>query len=315
MTISSLDDNTSPGLALDKYRRRILLDEPVIDTHDAPLADSDKATILTGLLHTLIHGERITGRDIKPLPESYADQRRLLRALLNIRSAKAMEPAFIRDLDRLLADEARHKEIVAGADLAAVAETVPGCSLENSDKMVLWLGDISMLKVDAIVNAANDQLLGCFTPLHDCIDNIIHSAAGPMVRQDCKEIMDLQGHAEYTGDAKMTRAYHLPSRFVLHTVGPIIHHAPATHRQRAQLASCYRSCLTLADEQGTIRNIAFPCISTGVFNFPRGPAAGIAVRTVDQWLSANPHHFERVIFNVYSEEDLHEYIRASQNLG
>jgi O-acetyl-ADP-ribose deacetylase (regulator of RNase III) len=162
------------------------------------------------------------------------------------------------------------------------------------------------------VNAANDQLLGCFQPLHNCIDNVIHTAAGPMLRQDCRAIMDIQGHREQTGDAKITRAYNLPSRFVLHTVGPIIGNAGVSDLQRRQLALCYRSCLALADQLPEIKSMAFPCISTGVFNFPREMATEIAILTVTEWLSENRHHFERVIFIVYLQEDLDGYLQAFQ---
>jgi O-acetyl-ADP-ribose deacetylase (regulator of RNase III) len=211
-----------------------------------------------------------------------------------------------------LQDETNRSEIADGGDLPVVPDTMPMRSLKNMDRLVLWKGDISRLRVDAITNAANDQLLGCFQPLHDCIDNVIHTAAGPLLRQDCQSIMAIQQHREQTGDAKITRAYNLPSRFVLHTVGPIIGNEGASDFQRHQLASCYRGCLALADQLPDIKTMAFPCIATGVFNFPREMAMEIAILTVTEWLRSNRHHFERVIFNVYLQEDLDGYIQAFQ---
>ena len=299
-----------PGLALDRYRQQIKLDEPYPNKNGRLLSDVDRATIVSRLLDRLIRGERLA--DIEKLPASYESRRRLLRGLLNIRPPQPLERTFIDDINRLLRDEANRSEITDGGDLPVVSDTISPRSLKNADRLVLWKGDISRLRVGAIVNAANDQLLGCFQPLHNCIDNVIHSAAGPLLRQDCHSIMEIQQHREETGDAKITRAYNLPSKFVLHTVGPIIGNEGVSDFQRHQLASCYRSCLTLADQLPDIKTIAFPCISTGVFNFPRGAAMEIAIRTVTEWLGNNRHHFERVIFNVYLQEDLDGYARAMQ---
>jgi O-acetyl-ADP-ribose deacetylase (regulator of RNase III) len=236
----------------------------------------------------------------------------LLHGLLNIRPPQPLDGTFLNDINRLLQDERNCSEIVDGCDLPVVSDSMPPRSLKNADRLVLWKGDISRLRVDAIVNAANDQLLGCFQPLHNCIDNVIHTAAGPLLRQDCQSIMDIQQHREKTGDAKITRAYNLPSKYVLHTVGPIIGNEGVRDFQRHQLASCYRSCLALADRLPNIKSIAFPCISTGVFNFPREMAMEIAILTVTEWLSNNRHHFERVIFNVYLQEDLDGYFQTFQ---
>lgn len=299
-----------PGLAIDRYRQQIKLDEPYQNENESLLSAVERATIVARLLDRLIRGERLA--DIDKLPASYESRRRLLRGLLNIRPPQPLDSTFINDIDRLLQDEANRSEIVDGGDLPVVSDTMSPRGLENMDRLALWKGDISRLRIDAIVNAANDQLLGCFQPLHNCIDNVIHSAAGPLLRQDCHSIMDIQQHLEQTGDAKITRAYNLPSRFVLHTVGPIIGNEGVSDFQRIQLASCYRSCLALADYLGNIRTVAFPCISTGVFNFPREMAMEIAILTVTEWLGNNRHHFERVIFNVYLQEDLDGYIQAFQ---
>lgn len=155
-------------------------------------------------------------------------------------------------------------------------------------------------------------MLGCFQPFHACIDNAIHSAAGPQLREDCNMIMSIQGESEATGGAKITRGYNLPSKFVLHTVGPIVPKGTElTEQQKTELASCYRSCLDLANEIAEIKTIAFCAISTGVFGFPKPKAAGIALRTVNEWLNTNSnHHFENIIFNVFSDEDYREYLNV-----
>jgi O-acetyl-ADP-ribose deacetylase (regulator of RNase III) len=310
MTSGLSNGGIVPGLALDRYRQQIKLDEPYQNGHGTALSAEERTTIVARLLDRLIRSERLA--DLRELPANYESKRTLLRRLLNIRPPQPLDNAFISDIDRLLQDEKGRSVIANGSDLPVVFDTMTPRSLKRMDGLVLWKGDITRLRVDAIVNAANDQLLGCFHPLHNCIDNVIHSAAGPLLRQDCRSIMDMQQHREQTGDAKITRAYNLPSRFVLHTVGPVIGNEGVSDLQRHQLASCYRSCLTLADCLPDIKTVAFPCISTGVFNFPRKMATETAIRTVTEWLSNNRHHFERVIFNVYLQEDLDGYSQAFQ---
>ena len=173
---------------------------------------------------------------------------------------------------------------------------------------ILWKGDITTLQVDAIVNAANEQLLGCFLPFHKCIDNAIHSAAGPRLREACYKLMRHQGHAEKTGGAKITPGYFLPAKYVLHTVGPIVGWQQPTPLQEEQLAACYTNCLDVAAANGDIESIAFCCISTGVFGYPPELAVKVALRTVFSWLAANPHStVQKVIFNVFSDADYQIY--------
>ena len=167
-------------------------------------------------------------------------------------------------------------------------------------RLYLWQGDITRLKVDAIVNAANSQMLGCFQPLHNCIDNCIHTYAGIQLRLKCNEIMQAQGHEEETGKAKITPAYNLPCEYVIHTVGPIVQ-GPLTKKHEELLASCYQSCLDIAEENG-VKSIAFCCISTGVFMFPNKRAAEIAVETVKNWLDETGSDM-KVVFNVYKDID------------
>jgi O-acetyl-ADP-ribose deacetylase (regulator of RNase III) len=176
--------------------------------------------------------------------------------------------------------------------------------------MKVWRGDITRLSVDAIVNAANSELLGCFRPGHACIDNAIHSAAGPRLRDDCARIIEIQGHPERTGDAKITRAYHLPSRFVLHTVGPIVAGGRVQPQDERALESSYHSCLELAHSTPSLRTLAFCAISTGVFGYPKDRAAEVAVRTVSRWLREHPGVFDLVVFTVFSDDDEGAYERA-----
>ena len=170
--------------------------------------------------------------------------------------------------------------------------------------MKIVQGDITTLEVDAIVNAANSALLGCFVPLHACIDNAIHSAAGLQLRDACNKIMQQQGHSEPTGKAKLTPAYNLPSKFVIHTVGPIISHSGnPTDKEENLLADCYENCLKISVENN-LQSIAFCCISTGEFHFPNCRAAEIAVEVVRKFLAENNLV---VVFNVFKDLDLKIY--------
>lgn len=227
------------------------------------------------------------------LPEDEAAQRRLLRALCNAREPIPAPADFLEVQDAYLQEETRRKGVT---DAARIPEAEPGIRL--------WRGDITTLRCDAIVNAANSALLGCFVPCHGCIDNAIHTCAGVQLRLACAELMAAQGHPEPTGRAKITPAFNLPSRYVLHTVGPIVRNRP-TARDEALLAACYRSCLELAAAHGA-RSVAFCCISTGEFHFPSARAAQIAVQTVREARKTLQHEMD-VIFNVYQERDLRIY--------
>ena len=236
--------------------------------------------------------ERYAGLGI---PEDSWKQQRLLRALMNLRPPMPTTQEFLRVQDAYLQDELARRGVVDGDALD-----------ELRDGVCLWRGDITRLRCDAIVNAANSALLGCFCPNHSCIDNAIHTFAGVQLRLACDEIMQAQGYAEPTGTAKLTPAYNLPSRFVLHTVGPIVR-GDVTPRDEAQLASCYRACLDLADRKG-LRSVAFCCISTGEFHFPNELAARIAIQTVSEHESIRQNRI-RVIFNVFKEQDALLYRR------
>lgn len=224
------------------------------------------------------------------IPKDDYRQKRLLRSLFNIRMPKAASEEFLSIQDAYLREETARKKITDVADLEPVQEDI-----------YLWQGDITALKCDAIVNAANSQMLGCFNPCHGCIDNAIHTFSGVQLRNKCHEMMITQGYDEPTGQAKITPAYNLPSKYVLHTVGPIVSgRLNETHCEL--LKSCYLSCLKLAEENG-VKSIAFCCISTGVFGFPQREAARIAVNTVGDYKKGTGSRI-KVIFNVFKDEDL-----------
>lgn len=224
-----------------------------------------------------------------PIPTNEQEQKNLLRSLFNIRMPRPVSEKFLQIQNEYLQEETAQKGITELTDLRPV-----------QNQIYLWQGDITTLRCDAIVNAANSQLLGCFCPCHGCIDNAIHTFSGVQLRAACADLMKQQGHEEQTGQAKITPAFNLPCRYVLHTVGPIVHGRP-TETDKIQLASCYRSCLELAEQNG-VESIAFCCISTGEFHFPNDIAAQIAVQTVKKY-KAETHRDIEVIFNVFKETD------------
>lgn len=227
----------------------------------------------------------------KELPKSFDERFLMFRALVNTREAHDDSAEFLSIQTDFLRQCILEKGIVKSSDL-------PRC---NSDPRIsIWQGDITLLQADAIVNAANSALLGCWQPNHACIDNCIHTFAGVQLRRDCSHIMQAQGHPEPTGCAKITPAYALPSRYVLHTVGPIIS-GTVTARDKELLSSCYRACFSLA-EKAELESIAFCCISTGVFHFPNDIAAQVALATVRDCLE-HAHSIKHVIFNVFNDID------------
>lgn len=227
--------------------------------------------------------------------EEQKAQRELLRSLMNVRQPRPLSAEFLRMQDALLSAEREERGVVDVRALSPVS---------TDARIAIWQGDITRLAADAIVNAANAALLGCFIPCHRCIDNAIHSAAGLQLRAACAALMAQQGHPAPTGTTKITAGYNLPAQHVLHTVGPIVHGA-LTEEHRQLLAACYRSCLTLAAKNG-LKSVAFCCISTGEFHFPNAAAAEIAVREVRTFLDT-PSSVERVVFNVFKDEDRRIY--------
>ena len=223
------------------------------------------------------------------IPADSERQKILLRGLMNVRRPVRIGADFLQVQDAYLQDETAAKGITDIADLTPIQ---PG--------LYLWQGDITTLKCDAIVNAANSGMTGCYIPNHRCIDNAIHTFAGVELRLACAELMEQQGHPEPTGQAKITPAFNLPCRYVLHTVGPIID-GRVTKKDKELLASCYRSCLELAAEN-KLESVAFCCISTGEFHFPNDLAAEIAVATVKEFLEKQTS-VKKVIFNVFKDLD------------
>ena len=224
------------------------------------------------------------------VPTDTGGQRALLRALMNVRPPAPIGPETLAVQDAYLQARLAERGPVTDAD-----------ALPYHNRMSLWRGDITLLTADGIVNAANNQMLGCFAPGHSCIDNAIHTYAGMQLRQVCNDLMLKQGHAEEAGEAKITPAFNLPARYVLHTVGPIVDDHRPTPRHRLQLASCYRSCLQAATAH-RLRTLAFCCISTGAFGYPPRDAACVAIDTVRTYLAESDPNL-KVVFNVFLASD------------
>lgn len=229
------------------------------------------------------------------IPSDKQGQENLLRSLMNVRLPKPISEEFLKIQDEYLQERNIERSIT---DIAGL-KPVP-----SDERLYIWQGDITTLKCDAIVNACNSQMLGCFSPMHACIDNFIHTYAGVELRLKMHEIMTKQGHEEETGKAKITPGYNLPANYILHTVGPIIQWE-VTKNDEELLASCYRECLKLAADTG-VESIAFCCLSTGVFRFPQQRAAEIAVDTVKKYMDTDDR-IKKVIFNVFKDEDLKIY--------
>lgn len=250
-------------------------------------------------------------RDME-VSEDQEERRKVLRSLMNIRMPGEMDQEALRVQDEYLRERAREKGIVTPEDIQTVAEELKS-SHRHGDRISVWQGDITRLKAGAIVNAANSQMLGCFVPMHTCIDNCIHTFAGIQLRNSCSQYMGRmrkkygQDYEEPTGKAFLTRGYNLPAEYVIHTVGPIVD-GRLRDGHRNDLKKCYQSIMECCLEHG-IRSVAFCCISTGVFHFPNEEAAQIAVDTVSAYLDLHDGVFDRVIFNVFKDYDREIYDR------
>ena len=233
-------------------------------------------------------------------PKDTEDKKRILRSLMNIRMPRKMDEVVISVQDEYLQECIQENGIVELADIPVIR-----------DGLSIWQGDITRLAVDAIVNAANSQMLGCFVPMHTCIDNCIHTFAGVQLRAECNRQMNQlrikygRGYEQPTAVPMLTDAYNLPAKKVIHIVGPIVRYR-LTPDLEQDLADCYHNTLDMCLNNG-LKSVAFCCISTGVFHFPNRRAAEIAVRTVDKWLAEHPSTMERVIFNVFKDEDKEYY--------
>ena len=275
----------------------------------------DRLENLNAIIQGLMADEHVSHR----IPASLQEKQRMMRALMNVWEPKEVPAELLAMQDAELQQQAEDKGIVDPLSSPLGGKTD---SFSPKEGLLLWQGDITRLKVDAIVNAANAQGLGCWAPLHNCIDNCIHSAAGIQLRKECYD--QLQGRLLKTGEAIMTKGYNLPAKHVIHTVGPIISPLPTSPRgeklslfppkgdergvtpeQEAQLAQCYRSCLDLAEQAG-LESIAFCCISTGVFHFPNERAAEIAIETVKNY---SQQSLKTIVFNVFLDKDYEIYQR------
>ena len=272
----------------------------------------DRLENLKNIIMYLMADEHVSHQ----IPSSLEERQRMMRALMNVWSSESIQAClegrvatnedevnvweprpiaedFLMKQDVELQMQLEDKGVVELEEVAAANSSL----FTFHSSLLLWQGDITRLKVEAIVNAANAQALGCWAPLHNCIDNCIHSAAGIQLRKECADKM--QGRLLATGDAFITQGYNLPARYVIHTVGPIIPDGVPTKEQEEQLAQCYRSCLDLAEQNG-LESIAFCCISTGVFHFPNEQAAKIAIETVKSY----PRHaLKTIVFNVFLDKD------------
>lgn len=239
------------------------------------------------------------------IPADAAGKWRLLRSLMNVRMPGKLPSSVLEVQDAYLKERILENGIVQIADLPTAADQ--GSSHPHAEHISVWQGDITRLAADAIVNAANSQMLGCFVPMHSCIDNCIHTFAGVQLRAECSRKMNelrAKFGPEYeqpTAVPMLTDGYNLPAKKVVHIVGPIVS-GRLTKALEEDLADCYRSTLDLCLEN-EIKSVAFCCISTGVFHFPNRRAAEIAVQTVTDWMDQHPGQMERIIFNVFKEED------------
>ena len=242
-------------------------------------------------------------------PADTNGKRRILRSLMNIRMPRRMSSDVLEVQDEYLQDRIRENGIVTLSEISTIADQ--GSTHPFADRISIWQGDITRLEVDAIVNAANSQMLGCFVPMHTCIDNCIHTFAGVQLRAECNRQMQALGicygrdYEQPTAVPMLTDGYNLPAKKVIHIVGPIVQNQLTPELEKG-LADCYRNTLDICLENG-LKSVAFCCISTGVFHFPNKQAAEIAVNTVTDWLYAHPDTMERVIFNVFKDEDKEYY--------
>lgn len=235
------------------------------------------------------------------IPKDEEEKKSLYRALVNIREPLEISEDFLKIEDEYLQEVRGQKGIVEIDKISIIAHTFEKNCLKSADKICLWQGDITKLKIDAIVNAANSGGLGCFSPNHHCIDNQIHTFAGVRLRLECSEKVNEIGGKLKTGEVFITKGYNLPAQNVIHTVGPIVGRE-VIEEDKVLLANCYENSLKLA-AQNHLRTIAFPTISTGVFMFPKDEASKIAIKTVDNFLVKNQEKFDKVVFCVYTEDD------------
>ena len=246
------------------------------------------------------------GEDIGELPVTVEEKAKVWRALCNIRKPNPISSEYLKVQDEYLQERLKKMIVVDSKDVKTLDKAYPNIKIRNSNRMGLWQGDITRINADCIVNAANSQGLGCFQPMHNCIDNQIQTYSGVQMRLECNEYMQ---SADYefglpTGEVFITKGYNLPAKYVIHTVGPVISFN-VTEEDKKLLKDCYTNSLKLA-VQKNLKTVVFPCISTGIFRFPRRLAVDCAVTAVSEFLE-NDTQIEKVIFNVFGDENLEIY--------
>lgn len=242
---------------------------------------------------------------VEKQPTTSEEKENLWRALCNIRNAKQISSEYLKVQDEYLQERLKKTKITNVENIKTVKEVYFKSNLKNANKICLWQGDITKLKIDVIVNAGNSQGLGCFQPLHNCIDNQIQTFSGVQMRLECDEYMRTINYNLPTGKAFITNGYNLPVKYVIHTVGAIINFE-VTDKDKQLLKDCYINSLKLASKKN-LKTIAFPCISTGVFRFPKDLAVKCAFEAVNEFLENNPNNIQKIVFNVYGEEDFAIY--------
>lgn len=301
-------------LPLSAYREAIHLDEPF----DRPKPDprSDRAlfdVVLAGLPEGHLEPTTPAAEAAQAVEELYdmSDLQDALRLVLMGLSASEISDEALDAINVLLYRNSAALGRTTGTNLMRVSEMMPTSDYGSARNVAMWRGDVRELVADAVVNAALPSLQGCTDPNHPCIDNFIHAQAGPWLRDDCKVIRDMQGRDDEVGGAEITRAYRMPSNYVLHTVSPRVTGSQVTEADREALASCYTSCLDLALEKGDIHTVSFCALSTGENGFPFEVATEIALSTVNKWLHAHgSDQINLVIFNIFEDTDAARYIDA-----
>ena len=235
----------------------------------------------------------------------HRDKKTLYREFVNIREPKPISDDFLKAEDEYLKEELKKTKITDVKNIKSVKEKYKKTKITNSDVICIWHGDITKLKIEAIVNESNSKGIGCFIPNHKCVDNQINTFAGVRLRLECDEIMKPLNYKLETGNAIITKAYNLPAKYVIHTVGPVVE-IQVTDENEQGLANSYINSLELAI-QNNIRTIAFPCISTGIFDFPNVAASRIALKTVDDFISKNKDKFDKVVFDLWTDDDFEVY--------
>ena len=244
---------------------------------------------------------------ITKIPYDEISKKKLYRSLCNIRDPLPISKEYLKIENEYLQEELEKKNITQIEEIKTINELFPQTNLKHKSKICLWKGDITTLKIETIVNAANSQGLGCFLALHNCIDNQVNSNAGISLRLECNEIMKLKNYHLETSEAIITNGHNLPCKYIIHTVGPIIYEN-VTEKEILELKKCYINSLELAKENN-IKTIAFPCISTGEFRFPKELASKIAVETVKEYLKTNEGYFEKIVFDVFEDSDYRSYFK------